>query len=317
VTKRAKIIIGVLIALLVGSGVIAAFSAASGITPKKSSNQIKAEIEQAFKGKDYFSKVDVKSYKGFSQEEDGDKVADSAAITITLSKIDETSFKEAASLLPKLEMTAFYSIGDTANVEHITSVTGFKYSDFKDEATVNAIADSLKVQDTYKGSYWQISRGNAEGTDQDKLKTQYVAKSDKVADIRKTVNAVLSSKMDVLPVAKTTLSQGSFVQFAAVEGKMENFDKGLELGLKFADKTFLGGEKIALLGLGDDIQVSYTSLRKDLNNDKLTAIAKELNKEQLFKIKVVDPNAVSEEAPETAKPTATSTATSTPTPSSK
>jgi hypothetical protein len=313
VTKRAKIIIGAVIAVLLILAGLAAMVTNMGTVPAKSSNQIKAEIEKAFEGKDYFKSVSVKSYSGLNEETDADVVAKSAAITLTMNKMDAASFKEATSLLPKLEMIAFYSLTKDEDIENIISVTGFKNGDFKDEATVNAIADSLKVQETYKGSYWQISRGNAEGDDATKMKTQFVTKETAVPEIRKTVDAVLTPKMDVLPVAKTELSKGSFAQFAAVDGKMTNYDKGLEIGLKFADATFLDGDGVTFLGLGDDIQISYNAVREGLDKAKLTEIAnelnngKELNKEQLFKITVVSPEdaaAAQEEAsPETSAPT--------------
>lgn len=320
VTKRAKVIIGAIIALLLG-GAVAGIFATNGFNPAKSSNQIKADIEKAFEGKDYFEEVIVQSYSGLNEESDADKAGKSASVRISLSKMDAETFKEAASLLPDLNMTAFYSIGDTADVENITSATGFKNEDFKNTEIVEAIAASLKVQDSYKGSYWQISLGNAEGNDAEKLKTQFVAKDNTVTEIRKTVDAVLTPKMDVLPVTKTDLSTGSFSQFAAVDGKMENYDAGLEIGLKFADAVFLDSEKVALLGLGDDIQISYTSLREGLDYAKVTEIAKELNKDQLFKITVVDPNATPEtegteqSAPtESAKPSESASSQAEPTP---
>lgn len=301
-TKRAKIIIGVLLALLVAGAGIAGLFASSGVAPEKSSNQIKAEIEKAFQGKDYFKSVSVKSYSGMTEETDADKTAKSAAITISLKKIDAETFKEAASLLPELKMTAFYSMENSEDIKNITSVRGFKNSEFKDAEKVDLIAKSLKVRESYKGQFWEITRGDAEGKDQNKMKTQFVTSETKVDIIRKTVDEVLSPKMDVLPVTKTELSQGSFIQFAAVDGKMKNYDKSLELGLKIADSVFLDSQKVVVLGLGDDIQVSYTSLKKGLDKAKLTDLAKELNKEQLFKITVVAPEDV---------PSATSAPTST------
>lgn len=307
-TKRAKIIIGAVIAVMLALAGWAAFAASSGVVPEKSSNQIKADIEKAFEGKEYFKEVKVKSYSGMTEVEDADKTAKSAAITISLKKMDSATFKEVASLLPALEMTSFYSITKDEDLDNIISATGFKNADFKDEATVNAIADSLKVQETFNGSYWQVSRGNAEGDDVTKMKTQFVTKDVTVPEIRKTVDAVLTSKMDVLPVTKTELSTGSFAQFAAVDGKMTNYDKGLEIGLKFADAAFLDSQQVVFLGLGDDVQISYTALREGLDKDKLTEITKELNKEQLFKITVVDPNAAAPESTESATPTETETA---------
>lgn len=304
-TKRAKIIIGVLLALLVAGAGIAGLFASSGVAPEKSSNQIKAEIEKAFQGKDYFKSVSVKSYSGMTEETDADKTAKSAAITISLKKIDAETFKEAASLLPELKMTAFYSMENSEDIKNITSVRGFKNSEFKDADKVDLIAKSLKVRESYKGQFWEITRGDAEGKDQNKMKTQFVTSETKVDTIRKTVDEVLSPKMDVLPVTKTELSQGSFIQFAAVDGKMKNYDKSLELGLKIADSVFLDSQKVVVLGLGDDIQISYTSLKKGLDKAKLTDLAKELNKEQLFKITVVSP----EDAPSaTSAPTSTESA---------
>jgi hypothetical protein len=308
VTKRAKIIIGTVIAVLLALAGVAGLWASSGTNSAKSSNQIKADIEKAFEGKDYFKEVKVKSYSGMSEVDDPDKAAASAAVQISFNKMDAASFKEAASLLPELKMTAFYSIGQTDNIENITSVTGFKYADFKNSETVDAIAASLKVRETYKGQYWQISDGGAEGTDENKVKTQFVTNTISVPEIRKTVDAVLSPKMDVLPVTKTELSEGSFSQFAAVDGKMTNYDKGLEIGLKFADAVFLDSQQVVFLGLGDDIQITYNGLRAGLDKAKLTEIAKELNKDQLFKITVVSP----EDAQAKAEPTATSTETAKP-----
>jgi hypothetical protein len=316
VTKRAKIIIGVLIAILLGGGIAAGVFASSGVAPAKSSNQIKTDIEKAFEGKDYFESVDVQSYSGIAKEENLDKAADSAGITLSLNKLDEATFKDAAATMPELKMTAFYRMSNSEDAMEATSVTGFKYEDFKNEATVNDIARSLKVRETYDGSFWQISRGDAEGNDATKMKTQFVTKETKVAEIRKTVNAVLSPKMDVLPVLKTELSAGSFTQIAAVDGKMTNYDKALEIGLKFADAAFLDGEKVVLLGLGDDMQISYTSLRKGLDKAKLTEISKELNKDQLFKINVVSPEDTATPT-ESAKPSesASPSAEATPSPS--
>lgn len=325
-TKRAKIIIGVLLALLVAGAGIAGLLASSGVAPQKSSNQIKADIEKAFQGKDYFKSVSVKSYSGMTEETDADKTAKSAAITISLKKIDAETFKEAAGLLPKLEMTAFYSMENSEDIANITSVRGFKNAEFKDAEKVDAIAKSLKVRESYKGQFWEITRGDAEGEDETKMKTQFVTSETNVATIRKTVDEVVTPKMDVLPVAKTELSQGSFIQFAAVDGKMQNYDKSFELGLKIADSVFLDSEKVVVLGLGDDIQISYTALKTGLDKDKLTEIAKELNKEQLFKITVVSPEDVpsATDAPtatESAKPsesaTPSPTATASPSESAK
>lgn len=310
-TKRAKIIIGVLLALLVAGAGIAGLFASSGIAPQKSSNQIKADIEKAFQGKEYFKSVSVKSYSGLTEETDADKTAKSAAITISLKKIDSETFKEAAGLLPELEMTAFYSMENSEDIANITSVRGFKNAEFKDSEKVDAIAKSLKVRETYKGQFWEITRGDAEGKDETKMKTQFVTSETNAATIRKTVDEVVTPKMDVLPVAKTELSQGSFIQFAAVDGKMQNYDKSLELGLKIADSVFLDSEKVVVLGLGDDIQISYTALKTGLDKDKLTDLAKELNKEQLFKITVVSSeetmSAQNGPATESAKPSESAT----------
>lgn len=318
-TKRAKIIIGVVIALLLGAGIAAGLLTSSGVSTK-SSNQIKEDIEAALGEKDYFKDVQVKTYSGVSEEENPDTPADSAAIIINLSEITSDSFTEIATLLPEVEdMSAFYSIGHTADVENITSVSGFESADFRDDETVKAIAASLKVQDEYKSSFWEISKGNAEGDSNDKLKTQFVSVEDTVPAIRTVVDKILTPKMDVLPVTKSTLGKGSFAQFAAVDGKMENYDKGLEIALNFADAVFLDSEQVVLLGLGEDIQISYMSFRSDLDEAKVTQIAKDLNKDQLFQIKVVAPEEVpaapesNPEATGTASPSATATESAKPT----
>lgn len=312
-TKRAKIIIGAILALLLGAGIAAGLLTSSGVSTK-SSNQIKEDIETALKDKDYFEAVEVKTYSGVAEEDDPDAPADSAAIVINLSEINSDSFKEIASLLPEVEdMSAFYSIGQTTDVEKITTVSGFEGSDLRDDETVKAISASLKVQEEYKSSFWEVSKGSAEGDSSDKLKTQFVSTEDTVPAIRTVVDKVLSDKMDVLPVTKSTLSTGSFAQFAAVDGKMDNYDKGLEIALKFADEVFLDSEQVVLLGLGDDIQVSYTSFRDGLDEAKVTQIAKDLNKDQLFQIKVVAPEEVpaSPEASPTASPSASPSASAT------
>ena len=301
-TKRAKIIIGVLIALLLGAGVAAGLLTSSGVSTSKSSNQIKEEIETALNEKDYFEEVQVRTYSGAAEEKNPDTSADSAAITISVNKLDDVSFKEITSLLPDMEMSSFYTIADSKDIENITTVTGFTLAELKDESVVSAISTSLKEQAARVAPFWQISRGNAEGDDDSKMKTQFVAPENDVALIMEIVENIRSKKMDVLPVAKTELSDGSFVQFAAVEGKMDNYQAGLELGLKFADQVFLDGEQIVFLGLGDDIQISYTSLREGLTHEQVTQIAKDLNKEQLFKVTVVSP----EEGPTTGTPPADS-----------
>lgn len=314
-TKRAKIIIGALIALLLGGAIIAGLYANGGTNPAKSSNQIKADIEEVFKGKEYFKEVQVKSYSGMAEEKNPDAAAKSAAIQISFNKLDAATFKEAASLIPELEMTAFYSLGDTEKIASITSVTGFKYVDFKDETTVNDIAKSLEARESFTGPYWQVSRGNAEGDDASKMKTQFVTTETNVTEIRKTVDSVLTPKMDVLPVTQTELSQGSFSQFAAVDGKMDNYNKGLEIGLKFADAVFLDSQQVVMLGLGDTIQVSYTALRAGLDKDKITEITKELNKDQAFKITVVSPEDAAAANPNGPAPTASATPSESATPS--
>ena len=238
--------------------------------------------------------------------------------------MDSETFKEAAALLPELKMSAFYSFSVADDISSVTSVTGFRNSDFKNEETVNAIAGSLKVRDSYDGPYWQITRGDAEGNNADKLKTQFVTKATDVESIRKTVDSILTPKMDVLPVMKSELSEGSFAQFAAVDGKMTNYNKGLEIGLKFADAAFIDGKDVVLLGLGDTIQVSYTSLREGLTKDKLVEIGKELNKDQLFKINVVSPEDAAKTTPEaepesteSASPSASTSASPTTSPSAE
>lgn len=305
-TKRAKIIIGVILALLVGGAGLAALFTSSGVAPEKSSNQIKAEIEKAFQGKDYFKGVDVKTYSGMTQETNADKTAKSAAITISLKKIDAETFKETAATLPELQMTAFYSIEDSEDIKNITSVRGFKNAEFKDADKVDMIAKSLKVRETYKGQFWEITRGDAEGNDGNKMKTQFVTSDTDVATIRKTVDAVLTPKMDVLPVAKTELSQGSFIQFAAVDGKMQNYNKSLDLGMKLADSVFLNSQKVVVLGLGNDIQVSYSTLKSGLDKAKLTEIANGLDKTATFKITVISPE---DAASASASPAPTESAT--------
>lgn len=311
-TKRAKIIIGVLLALLIGGAGIAALFASGGVAPEKSSNQIKAEIEKAFEGKDYFKSVSVKAYSGMNEEKDADKTAKSAAVTLSLKKIDAETFKDAAATLPELKMTAFYSMENSEDIKNITSVRGFKNADFKDAEKVDLVSKSLKVRETYTGQFWEITRGDAEGNDENKMKTQFVTSETDVPTIRKTVDAVLSPKMDVLPVAKTELSQGSFIQFAAVDGKMTNYNKSFELGMKFADSVFLDSQKVVVLGLGNDIQISYASLKKGLSKDKLTELANGLKKDDPFNITVIDPSDVpsatgSPTSTESAKPAETVT----------
>lgn len=309
-TKRAKIIIGVLLALLVGGAGVAALFTSNSVAPEKTGNQIKAEVEKAFQGKDYFKSVNVKTYSGMTEETNADKTAKSAAITISLKKIDAETFKDAAAVLPELKMTAFYSMEDSEDIKNITSVRGFKNADFKDAEKVDMVAKSLKVRETYKGQFWEITRGDAEGNDENKMKTQFVTTDTDVSTIRKTVDAVLTPKMDVLPVAKTDLSQGSFIQFAAVDGKMQNYDKSFDLGMKLADSVFLNSQKVVVLGLGNDIQISYTALKPGLDKAKLTEIANGLDKTATFKITVVSPQ---DAASASASPATTESASPSPT----
>ena len=310
-TKRAKIIIGAVIALMLVAAGFAAFLASGAASSAKSSNQIKSDIQKAFQGKSYFKDVQVKTYSGVSEVTNADASAQSAAITIDVTKMDAATFKDIAAAIPDEGLTAFYSVtNNAADPNHITNVTGFRVSDFKDSTIVGGIENSLKVQESYQSSYWQVSRGDAAGEDATKMKTQYVVKDENSTAIRQTVGSLLTDKMDVLPVAKTTMSTGSFVQFAAVKGQMADFNKGVDLVLQFANETFLHGTKITVLGIGNQIQVTYDSLENGWDQAKLTSVANSLNTDKTFQI-TVESSAQASASPSVA-PSGTSNYNSTP-----
>lgn len=317
-TKKAKIIIGTAIAFLLAAAVAAGLFASKGYVPQKSSNQIKGEIETAFEGKDYFKGVEVSTYKGLVESEDPDAPANSAGIQLHISDMSAETFTEVTELLPEIKMTSFYSISNNDKDADLITVTGFSMEDLANPEIVKGITDSLAVQEDYKSSFWQVSMGNAEGDDASRMNTQFVTVEDEVEDVREVVDSLLTDKMDVIPVAKSDLSAGSFVQFGAVKGKMDNFNDGFELALKFADEVFLDGENIVLTGLGDNIQISYDQLRDGLDEKSVTEIAKKLNAEQLFKITVKPAETGNEEPAETEpSPEATSGAEPSASPSEK
>lgn len=316
-SNRNKVIVAAGIVILLFASVIAGYFVTNGMSPKTSA-AIQENIEKSLSGKEYVKSVEVKTYANAEGQLDANAKATSAAVIITLTKTDSANVKEVMSLLPEQKITTLYSILNE-DMEHFTNVTGFSDTQIHDTSIQNEIAASLKVREGYTGSYWQIAAGGADGSDDNKLRTQFVALKNEVTPIRETVDKVLTDKMDVLPVAKADISKGSFVQVAAVKGKMENYNTALDFSLKYADKTFKDSETVVVLGLGSDIRISYVTLAPTLTYEKMVAFAKELNVGEKLKVELAKPEPVATESAkptDTAKPTTSSTPTATAKPTS-
>jgi hypothetical protein len=276
--RSTKIIIAIIAVLAVVGSVIAGVVAAGSATPKTTAN-IEKEYKSAFSGAKYYKDVQVQTYSGTSAtpQENENKEADSAAIDLQLNTLTASDFKDLLKRLPKMDITTYYKIAVNKK-EDYTGLYGFTYKDLTNKGFDTNIASILKKRESNKDTtYLQVSAGNVTSENKDALTVSITSPVNTVEGTRKTVDTYLAKNVDVIAVNLPDIGGQSYSQNAAVEGKMDDFNKVVDFGLQFGKEVFSPTNEISVVGKDKTVTISFANVDKGITKDSLQKTADSIN----------------------------------------
>jgi hypothetical protein len=301
-TRRTKVILAIIALVVLIFAVFAGVSSnKSGGTPKTTA-AITTEIETAFKGADYFNKVEVQTYAGASSEAqtDAKAEADSASVEIVVNTLTASDFDDFATRLPKMDIITYYKVGVNDEAKY-TALYGFSYLDFADEKKVKLISNALKARESSDTAYAQISPGDVTSQKEGSITVTTTTTENTVEATRELVDSYTNKNVDVVAINTPIVGSPAYVQTAAVNGDLDSFNNAVDFGLQFATATFTETSEISVLSLGKEVKINFGNVPEGVTKDTLQKAADDINTGNKFglEVTVADPTAAAEEtAPE-------------------
>lgn len=300
--RRTKIILAIIAVVVLALAVFAGVSSNKSSGTPKTTAAITTDIEAAFKGADYFSKVEVQTYAGANSEAqtDAKAEADSASVNIVVNTLTSSQFDDFITRLPKMDIITYYKVG-VDDEKNYTSLYGFSYKDFADTDKVALVSKALKARETSDTTYLQISPGDVTGQKTDSITVTTTAPENTVESTRALVDTIVADHVDVVVVNTPIVGSPAYVQTAAVNGALDSFDNAVNFGLQFANAVFTDTSEISVISLGNEVKINFGNIPEGVTRETLQKTADDINTGNNFglEVTVADPAAATEEpAPE-------------------